>query len=106
MKPPQDMTQVINRVRYSTRSAVLLAGNDYWDGHNHERDGTNQFLYRSPRGLYFLAHLSQWQGSHDYIEPCSLDDAYAFYEIMQSMSPDCCLVEITKAFPSVRVEDA
>jgi hypothetical protein len=100
---PISFNQIIDRVRYSTETATLLAGNDWWDGHNHERSGTNRFLYRTPRGRYFFLDLTQWQGSQNRLVPCSEGEAVEFYE---SVSEGCQRESYTDAFPGVTVEDA
>ena len=66
---PCDMTAVIDRKRYSTRTARLLVDDACWDRHNFERYGRNTFLYRSPGGSYFALHMTCWQGEKDHIEP-------------------------------------
>lgn len=104
MQPPERMTAVIDRKRYSTATATLICGDDWWDGHNHERSGTQTFLYRTPRGAYFFVGLSQWQGTSDSITPCSQDEAVTFYE--QCAPRRCTRVEYAEAFPGVTVEEA
>lgn len=101
MKPPKDMTAIIDRKRYSTTTATLLAGDDYWDGHNYERSGRNTFLYRTPRGNYFAVYLSRWQGEADSIEPLSQDEAISLFEGMREQR-----VAFEEAFPDVKVEEA
>jgi len=80
MKPLEDFTAIVNRKRYSTRTATLLAGNDYWDGHNFERHGRNSFLYRTARGAYFALHQTTWQGERTCIEPLTTDEAADLWE--------------------------
>jgi hypothetical protein len=101
MKPPKDMTAIIDRKRYSTTTATLLAGDDYWDGRNYERSGRNTFLYRTPRGNYFAVYLSRWQGEADSIEPLSQDEAISLFEGMREQR-----VAFEEAFPDVKVEEA
>ena len=101
MKPPDDFTKVIDRKRYSTATATLLAGDDYWDGHNWERRGRNTFLYRTPKGNYFQVILTQWQGEMDTLTPLSLDDAIRLYESLAEQR-----VPYEEAFPGVEVDDA
>lgn len=101
MRPPENMTRIIERVRYSTATATLIAGNDYWDGHNFERGGTNQFLYRTPNGRYFTVSLTQWQGDQDHLKRVSLDEALELYEGRLSEH----YVEYEAAFPDVVVEE-
>jgi len=101
MKPPENYTAIVDRKRYSTKDSVLLAGDDYWDGHNYERSGTNTFLYRTKKGAYFWIGLSQWQGERDNLTPVSMDQAYTMYERMQEKR-----VPVEDAFPDIVIEDA
>jgi hypothetical protein len=101
MQPPNVMTAVIDRKRYSVQTATLLAGNDHWDGSNYERHGRNSFLYRTPRGAYFAVHLTCWQGERDSIEPLTVDEAVSMYEGMTEHRVDC-----EEAFPGVEIEEA
>jgi len=103
MRPPEKFEKIIDKKRYSTSTATLLCGNDHWDGHNHERGGTNQFLYKSPRGSYFFVHLTQWEGHHDSIQPCTQDEAIEFFEMCRE---DCQRVSYDESFPNVKVEEA
>ena len=73
-------TRVVDGLRYNTDTATLIAGDDYWDGHNYERRGTNLFLLRTPKGRCFTQTRSQWQGADDgALEPVSLDEAINLY---------------------------
>jgi hypothetical protein len=101
MKAPENMTEVIRGKRYSTRTAVLLAGNDYWDGSNFERAGTNAFLYRTPKGAYFRVDLTQWSGQRNSLEPLSEDEALALWESLSEKR-----VEYEEAFPGRVAEEA
>lgn len=98
---PRKMTEIIARKRYSTETATLIAGNDYWDGHNFERRGTQTFLYRTPRGNYFVQNLTQWQGQQDSLEPISEDEAVRLWESLAERR-----VEFSEAFPGVVIEEA
>jgi len=98
---PVSMTEIIDRKKYSTESATLIAGNDYWDGHNYERHGRQTFLYRTSKGGYFAVHLTQWQGEQDRIEPLCVDEAVTFWENLTERR-----VEFVEAFPGVEVTDA
>lgn len=102
MNPPTDMTRIVDRRRYSTATATLLAGDDYWDGHNWERHGRNTFLYRTPAGRYFVVGLTQWQGEQDVLRPVSLDEAIELFEGQLTEHR----VEYADAFPDVEVIDA
>lgn len=101
MHPPESMTAIVNRKRYSVATATLIAGNDYWDGHNYERHGHNTFLYRTPKGSYFAVHLTQWQGEQDRIEPLTTEEAATLYEQLSERR-----LEFHEAFPDLKLEDA
>ena len=102
MKPPTDFVRIVDRTRYDVSKSTLLAGDDYWDGHNFERRGRNTFLYRTPRGAYFVVNMTMWQGEQDDIEAVTLDDAIALYE--GSLTEHH--VDYETAFPTVTVEEA
>ena len=48
-----EMTAVIGGKRYNTQTATVIASDEYWDGSNYERRGTNTHLYRTK-----TAHIS------------------------------------------------
>lgn len=98
----KSMTRIVNRKRYSTDSATLIADDVYWDGSNMERQNRNRFLYRTPRGAYFLVTQTQWQGEQDTLEPISQSDAIDLWEGPLSEHA----TEFEAAFPDVSVEDA
>jgi len=95
------MCEVIDRKRYDTNKADVIAGNDWWDGHNFERSGRQMFLFRTKRGSYFLQHLTQWQGERDRIEPVSLEDAAKAWEELTEHR-----MSFEMAFPLLKVEEA
>ena len=101
MKPPENMTAVVGGKRYSVKTATLLAGDDYNDGHNWERRGRNTFLYRTARGIYFAVYLTQWQGERNAIKPLSVDEALTLYETLSEQR-----VIAEDAFPGVKIEEA
>lgn len=96
------MTRIVNRQRYSTETATLLASDVYWDGHNMERSGRNTWLYRTPKGAYFLVHRTCWQGEEDSLEPIEEEEAIDLYETSLRTHE----VPYEEAFPDVEVEDA
>lgn len=102
MRPPKDMTRIVDRTRYSVATADLLAGDDFWDGHNFERRGRNTFLYRTPKGAYFKVTLTQWQGESDDLTPVTLEEAIELYERQLTEH----YAEYADAFPGVEVEEA
>ncbi|MBI2952888.1 MAG: hypothetical protein HYY30_01130 [Chloroflexi bacterium] len=101
MQPNESMEQVIGRVRYRVADSILIADDEYWDGHNFERHGRNTFLYRTPKGRYFAVHLTRWQGEWDRIEPLDEDAAYELYEDLPEKQ-----VDVSEAFPSMAIEEA
>jgi len=101
MKPPDDFIRIIKKKRYSVKAATLLAGNDFWDGHNYERKGRNTFLYVSPRGQYFTLSLSQWQGEKTALELVTPEEAIGLFESVLSEHR----VKYAEAFPDVNIED-
>lgn len=103
MQPPT-MTQIIDRKRYNTETATLLSGNDWWDGNNYERSGRNTFLYRTPKGAYFVAELTRWQGEADGLRVVDRDEAIEMFE--EHAARDQNRVEFEEAFPGVEVEEA
>lgn len=98
---PIKMSEVIGGKRYSTETAALLAGNDYWDGSNWERIGRNTYLYRTAKGAYFVTQLTQWQGERDTLEPIPLAEAQELFESLPEKR-----VTYEEAFPGVTVEEA
>jgi hypothetical protein len=102
MHPPENFNRIVNKKRYSVKTATLLAGDDYWDGHNFERQGRNCFLYKTPSGSYFEVNLTQWQGEQDTLLPVTLEEAIELFE--ESLSNH--RVTYSEAFPEVKVEDA
>jgi len=102
MKPSVNLERVVDGKRYRVATATLLAHDAYWDGHNFERSGRNTYLYRTPRGGYFAAHLTMWQGEQDRLEPLTEDEARELYEGALTEHE----VTYEAAFPGVAVEDA
>lgn len=102
MKAPTEFVRIVNCKRYDVSTATLLAGDDFWDGHNFERRGRNRWLYRTPGGKYFTVTFTQWQGEQDTLEPVTLEEALALYEGPLTEHR----VEYAAAFPGVEVVDA
>lgn len=100
---PISRTRVVDGLRYNTDTATIIASDAYWDGHNWERRGTNQFLMRTPKGRFFVHSRSQWQGADDgAIEPVSVDEAINLYthELREHEMP------FEDAFPDVEIDEA
>lgn len=102
MNAPQSFVRVVNGIRYDASKAVLIASDRYWDGHNFERSGRNTYLYRTPKGRYFTATFTQWQGERDRIGPVSPDMAMELYEGPLTEHE----VDHATAFPDADTEDA
>lgn len=102
MKPKESFTRIIGRKRYSTNTAVLLAGDDFWDGHNWERQGRNTWLYRTPNGSYFQVTATCWQGEQDSLTPLTQEEAISLYETELTEHR----INYALAFPGVEVVDA
>lgn len=102
MKPPTDFSRIIDRKRFSVKTATLIAGDDYWDGHNWERSGRQCFLYKTPKGAFFTVNLTQWQGERDTLQPVTQEEAISLFE------GDLTEQRLTyaEAFPGVTVEEA
>lgn len=96
------MIAVIDRVRYNTRTSVLLASNSFSDGSNHYQSGRLTELYRTQNGRYFIAHFTQWQGTHDSIEPVDQAEAEKLFAEPRMRQAG---VEFEDAFPDAEVED-
>ena len=102
MNSPENFERIINRVRYSTANAELVASDAYWDGHNFERRGRNTFLYRTPKGNYFQVILTHWQGEQDTLTPLTEGEAIELYETTLTEHE----IDYQAAFPGVTIEDA
>jgi hypothetical protein len=98
---PRSMKEIINKKVYDTKKAELIAGNDYWDGHNFERQGRNTFLYKTKNNNYFAQYLTCWQGERDSLEPLSKDEAISLFEELSEKR-----VEFEDAFPGVELVEA
>ncbi|MFZ5878713.1 MAG: hypothetical protein ACOY0R_05040 [Chloroflexota bacterium] len=98
---PKDMTEIVERKQYSTKTATLLADDEYWDGSNFERNGRNCFLYGTPNGAYFTVNMTQWQGERDSLTPITQAEAIDLYETLPERH-----VPFEQAFPGVKVEEA
>ena len=100
MKPMQ-MVVVKDRVRYDVSKSTCLAHDAYWDGHNWERHGRNQFLFRTPKGRYFMQYVTQWEGELDRLVPIEQDEAIRLFEDLPEHD-----VQFAEAFPDIKVEEA
>lgn len=99
---PLPMRETYGLLSYDSERATLLAGDDWWDGHNYERRGRNRFLYRTPAGRYFLQHRTCWQGERDRLEPITEAEAFRLYteELLERR------VGFDDAFPDPVVREA
>lgn len=63
---------------YSTDRARLLSGDDWWDGHNYERNGgVNEWLYQSDDGQFFTIRLRA--SGKISLHPMRKEDAHRLY---------------------------
>jgi hypothetical protein len=99
---PQEFSKIIDRKRYSTATATLIAHDAYWDGHNFERNGRNSYLYRTPKGAFFTVNQTCWQGERDTLTPVTQEDAIDLYEGALTDHE----ISYREAFPGVTVEEA
>lgn len=74
------MKQIIDGLKYDTETAIEIASDFYWDGHNYERQGRNKHLYKTQNGRFFLMHTTLFEGERDYIEPIDKEQAKYEYE--------------------------
>jgi hypothetical protein len=102
MQAPENFTRIVGGLKYSTRTATLIAHDAWWDGSNFERHGRNTFLYKTPHDAYFSVTLSQWQGERDHLEPLTQEEAIQLYETSLPEHP----VSYDEAFPGAQVKDA
>ena len=102
MNQPTKFSRIVDGLRYDVAKATLLASDVYWDGHNMERNGRNQFLYRTANGRYFTVVLTKWQGERDELTPVSEDDARLLYEGALTEHE----ISYREAFPNVTIQDA
>ncbi len=94
MKPFEDVEQVIDGKRYSTKTAVLIAQGDDQKRKDREQRDRNIFLYRTPHGNFFKVHVSQHQSEQTKLEPVSEAEAIGLFELLT----DRC-VDLEDAFP-------
>ena len=71
---------MVNRVKYDTANATMLANNFYADGVNEYTEGKALELYIDKENRYFFAEYSCWEGVKDRITPVTANDAAAFIE--------------------------
>jgi hypothetical protein len=83
-----NMKQIVGGKMYNTETATLLASDHYWDGHNFQRDGINQYLYKTAKGNYFVLRTTVFQGQVDTIVPSSKGEAMELYESLREQEVD------------------
>lgn len=74
------MNQIIDGKKYDTKTAELIADNEFSDGSNRRNHGRNVYLYKTKKGNFFAVHETQWQGENDRIEPLTVDVAKEMFE--------------------------
>ena len=96
-----NMSKIVNGKRYSAKTATVIASDEYWDGHNNDRNGRNTYLLRTPYGNYFTAMVSMWEDDRSGLEPLSEDEAIRLYEKLHEHER-----EYEDAFPDKKIEEA
>ena len=74
------MQKVIERKRYDTEKALLIASDYFWDGHNWERNCRNEYLYKTKKGNFFLYKTTIWEGEVNNIVALGKTEAMDAYE--------------------------
>lgn len=74
------MKSVIGGRAYNTETATRIASDRYWDGSNLERNGRNEYLYKTKGGAYFTHNTSRWTGERDTITPLTKEEAIEAWE--------------------------
>jgi hypothetical protein len=90
---PGAMKAKIGGKRYDTEKAALIAHGKYWHGHN-------TFLYRTPKGDYFIVRLTLRQGEQDILDQVSQEEARKLWESLPEHE-----VEFEEGFPQVKIEE-
>jgi hypothetical protein len=123
---PHMMDVVVEGKRYRTAAATLLASGPTSDerlgdkprrllevrvggldlsaivgGRGWERLGWQAFLFRTPKGNYFVQFQSTWPGDRDRLFPLSQDEAMRLYGELPEKK-----VSFGDAFPCVEIEEA
>ena len=94
MKPPKDWEEIIDGIRYSTKSSVLIARGDDRTIDKDEPVDWNLFLYRTAEWKYFTISLNPSSGSQRMIVPISKIEAL---NIFGTLTEQC--VDLEDAFP-------
>lgn len=91
-------------VRVALDRCTVLSGDDWWDGHNYERQNRNRFVLRTPGGRYWRQERTRWQGETDgALAEVAAGDAVAMF---LSVPEECRRVAIDDAFPGLVIEEA
>jgi hypothetical protein len=75
------MTHSISgNIRPSTRTSILLAADDTWNGATYEQAGRNTFLYRAHDGKFFKLMRSRWPEDPQGFKSLTLAEAAHLYD--------------------------
>lgn len=94
------MEAVINRRRYDTETATLIADDDV-DGRDRFSGGRASSLYRTDSGAYFVHCQTIWEGESDSIHPIPVEEAEVMFEGLPHQ-----VLSFEEAFPDIEVGDA
>ncbi len=97
------MIKVINGRRYNTKTATVIASNEFWGDSNHERGGTNRHLYKTRNGNFFEVLSTCLEDARKYyhprihytLEPLTLAQARVRYQELRKKE-----VPFEEAFPA------
>ena len=96
MKAP-NCTRIIERKRYSTETATLIANNAV-----PENNTTKVYLYRTINGAFFSVKFWDNPGECPGLEPISTDEAIEMYQLL----PIKTVKTVDLAFPDIEITDA
>ena len=94
MRPPMDWEEIIEGIRYSTKSAVLIARGDDRTIKEDDPVDWNVFLYRTGEWKYFIIRMNPAGGSQGMIEPINKIEAL---NLFGALTEQC--VDLEDAFP-------
>jgi len=80
MKPPEKYKRKLNRPRYNTQIASLIAIDAWWDGYRFERSGCYTYLYRTPEGNWFTVTETIGGDERECLIPITQDEAIELYD--------------------------
>jgi hypothetical protein len=77
---PSKMTEFIERKKYSTETATLIASDEYWMVEQSKGRGAIRFYTARPTAAISPSNRFQWQGERDIPDPITQAEAIALFE--------------------------